>query len=168
MKLVELKNVSQQRITVTQVRGFRLNPGESMKVTPATAKHPAVAQYIPPRGNGLEMVTADTSEKVEPIAPAPAPAPAPVVEPPVVEEPIAPVEEDEVTQPEEEAEDEVVEDSLREVFIDGPGISEKNVDAVLEMYSSVEELANASKDDLKDLGIAASYVNRLIDWAQEQ
>jgi hypothetical protein len=176
MKMVELKNVGDSRISVRQVRGFALDPGDSKKVPPATAAHPAVKRYI---GRGLELVGAS---KEEPKAPAP-----PVTEPPQTPdsdtEPTP--DSDEETGADEETEDdsneETEEDStdeepvdetagidLREDYLSAPGVTEANVDGLLERYPTLETLAVATKETLCDLGVAKSYTNRLVSWASEQ
>ena len=43
-----------------------------------------------------------------------------------------------------------------------------NVDAVMGAYPTFEELAQASKEDLVELGVAKSYAKKLITWAEEQ
>ena len=139
-------------------------PGESKKVPPATAKHPAVVRYI---GRGLELVN---TSKEEPKAPAP-PAPAPQSPPPAAEPTPAPVEEpasEEVTESETETEDETAGKDLREDYLSAPGITEANLDVILDEYPTYEALANAEKEDLCDLGVTKSYVKRLKVWASEK
>lgn len=169
MKLVELKNVTQSRLTITQVRGFSLDPGESTKVHPATVTHPAVARYLPPKGKGLELITKDATAKVEPAAPALPPTPAPTVTP-LEDEPTAVEEEtvEETTPEPEETVEEVAGKGLRDMYIDAPGITEGNVDGVLSAFPTLEELSEASKDALVDTGVDASYVKRVRKWAREQ
>jgi hypothetical protein len=199
MKFVEIKNVSRNAISINQVRGFRLAPGESMKVHPATAAHPAVRQFLPPQGSSLELVTPGVSytAEVEPIAPAipqvSAPQPLPVVEEvpaEVIVESVETVENTEavtvdeaviaeasaideapaVAEPTEEAQEpapEMAGKSLREILIEGPGVTESNVDAILEAFASTEALASASKDQLTDLGLSSSSAKKLISWAKQ-
>jgi hypothetical protein len=190
MKFVEIKNVSKDCITVSQIRGFRLAPGESMKVHPATAAHPAVRRYLPPQGSSLELVTPGVSTaEVEPIAPAipqesAQEAPVAVVEEAVVEtvtvEPAtvaaeviedaaAPAEEmPAAEEAQEEPAPEMAGKTLRETFIEGPGVTESNVDALCEAFASVEALSEASKDALLDLGLSSSASKKLISWAKNQ
>lgn len=200
MKLQEVKNVSAQRIRITQVRGFALNPGQSTKVHPATVKHPAVARYLPPKGRGLELVPHDSVEqKAEPIAPDPSLTPEVPVTPAPAEptaggqdnQDVAP-EVTEVSEPGEGPEETPVEETpeasaetteektpevpeatveaaagktLRETLIDADGINEDNVESVLNAFDSLEAIANASKKDLQNAGVAASYVKRVKAWA---
>lgn len=191
MKFVEIKNVSTSAISISQIRGFRLAPGESMKVHPATAAHPAVRQFIPPQGSSLELVTqgGPNTAEVEPIAPAnpqvsapqpvPEVAPAPAEVAPVVEE--VPVTEEvvgeaseqgtpevaEASEPVQEPAPEMAGKSLRDVFAAGPGVTEDNVDSLLAAFSSAEELSTASKDQLMDLGWTSSSAKKLISWAKQ-
>jgi hypothetical protein len=158
MKLLELINYSDKRISITQV-GLRLNPGQTTRVHPATVSHPAVSPYM---GNGLKEVREEIAEtKVEPIAPAaPAkPQKKKAVAPPVEEIP------EEVDAPSEEVVDETVGTTLRDAYVEAPGITDANVDAIMGAYPTFEELADASKEDLVDLGVAKSYTKKLLGWA---
>lgn len=194
MKFVEIKNVSKDCITVNQIRGFRLAPNESMKVHPATAAHPAVRRYLPPQGSSLELVTPGVrTAEVEPIAPAIPQESAPeelvavveeavvetvAVEPEtvaaeVIEDAVAPVadvpdEEPAAVDAPEEPVSEMAGKTLRETFIEGPGVTESNVDVLCETFASVEALSTASKDALLDLGLSSSASKKLIAWAKSQ
>lgn len=161
MRLVEIKNVSGEHINIAQVRGLSLGPGETTKVHPATVKHPAVARYI---GRGLELVEPKTGDvaKEEPKAPEP-PAPEPPKAPSPPPEPIA-TEEEKV----EEVKEDTASGSLRETFVStAPGITESNVDAVMEAFPSIEALAAADKSALIDAGVSSAFAKRLIAWASE-
>jgi len=167
-----------------------------MKVHPATAAHPAVRQFLPPQGSSLELVTPGVSytAEVEPIAPAipqvSAPQPIPVVEEAPAEVVVETVETVEavtvdeaviaevpaidetpaVAETVEEAQEpapEMAGNSLRDVLIEGPGVTENNVDAILEAFASTEALAAASKDQLTDLGLSSSSAKKLISWAKQ-
>ena len=164
MKFPALKNVTNKRITITQVRGLGFEPGEIKKVHPATASHPAVSRLI---GNGLTLVAGEV-QKVEPKAPAkpqtqPAePTPEPVVEPNA----------DTTPEPEETVTPDptpVVEDDgdLRDKYISAPGITDANVDAVLEAYPTMDALKEATKDALLDCGISKNQTKRLLAWIAE-
>ena len=156
MKLVQLENYSEMRISITQV-GLRLNPGQTTRVHPATVSHPAVSPYM---GNGLREVPEETEvTKVEPIAPDKK------VEPPKEVAP-APVKEEEAAP--EEDEDETVGESLRDAYLEAPGITDANVDDIMGVFPSIEELAEASKEDLIELGVAKSYAKKLMAWSSEQ
>ena len=164
MKLVPLTNVSGKRINITQVRNMNFAPGECKKVSPETAKHPAVKRYI---GAGLHEGSMEGKDaKVEePKAPAPAPEKPPVEPPPPVEpiadEPV--VEEPTVEEP--QASDGT---DLRELYLSAPGITDDNVDLVLEKFPTCEELAEASKTQLTKQGVSKSYTSRLKEWASSQ
>jgi len=188
MKLVELKNCTDKRISIMQV-GLRLNPGQTTRVAPSTVSHPAVSPYV---GKGLnivpgkskEVVVSDSEKKVEPIAPAAEPKveELKVVEPPKVEEPK--VEEPKVEEPPKvvetpvnpaeetpAAEPEVNEadgKSLRAAFVEAPGITDENVDKIMGAYPTIEELAKASKADLVELGMSKSHAKKLRDWANQE
>ncbi len=161
MKMVELKNVSIARISVAQVRGLALNCGETVKVTPATLMHPAVDKYVK---SGAFKVMGNIDKDVtkeEPKAPAPpkpvAPTPAPTVSEPEATAEEAP-QADEVT-------DEATGMNLRETYVSAPGITDSNVDAVLEAFPTQKELATASTDALVEAGVSKSYTKKLRKWA---
>ncbi len=159
MKLVPVKNVSGNRLAITQVRGLVFSPGEVKMVHPATVSHPAVSRYI---GRGLELVEAESTE--EPKAPKPSKVvkketpPAPVVAEPTPE-PVADAPED---PPEESGVD------LRELYVSAPGITDRNVDDILELFPTLEELKDASKYDLTAAGVSKSYAKKLREWASDQ
>ncbi len=168
MKLVELENYSEKRIGITQV-GLRLNPGQTRRVHPAVVAHPAVVPYM---GNGLRVVPDETAEtKVEPIAPAvpaapatPAPATPPAEDPPA-EDP--PAEETGAESGEEDGE-QGDGPTLRDAYVEAPGITDANVDDIMSAFPTFEELASASKDDLLSLGVAKSYAKKLLEWASSK
>lgn len=161
MKLVELTNVSQQRISIAQVRGLNLDPGASTKVSPETVKHPAVKRYL---DAGLLVSTEGTHTKVEPTAPAPSlpvVSPAPVIpaEPSAEEKQVEPV----------ETKDKVMDGKdLRKLYMTAPGMSEAVVDAMVDQFPTPSLLAQASKTVLTDLGIPKNLQAKLKFWAQEQ
>ena len=160
MKFSGLENYSKARISITQVN-LRWEPGQIHRVHPATVTHPAVSPYI---GNGLREVQEEIAEtKVEPKAPVHAPVTPPPAEPPKEEPP-----KDEPPKEEPPADDnETAGISLREVFVEAPGITDANVDSVMGVFSTIAELATASKEDLIDLGVAKSYAKKLLAWADE-
>lgn len=155
MKLIEIQNGSDSRINITQV-GLRLNPGQTTRVHPSLVEHPAVSPYM---GNGLEEVPETSKTKEEPIAP-------------VKETPAPPSTsdqtEDEDEEDEEEEEEETDETTLRDAFIEAPGITDANVDDIMGVYPTFEDLADAAKEDLIELGVAKSYAKKLLDWIAEQ
>ncbi len=168
MKLVELKNCTNKRISIMQV-GLRLNPGQTVRVPPSTVSHPAVSPYV---GKGLNLVTSEVEKtKAEPIAPAVTAEPPVAPSFPVAEEvPVAPKASLDPVAPVEE---EVVEaktdgTSLRDAFVEAPGITEENVDKIMGVYPTFKELAAASKTDLADLGVSKSYAKKLREWAAQQ
>ena len=163
MKLVELKNVGTARISVRQVRGLVFNPGESKKVPPATAAHPAVKRFI---GRGLALVEASKEEPKAPAQTAPEKTPE--------KKPETKSDADETTEPKTESDEKKDDDgektsgnSLREEYLSAPGVTEDNVDGLLEKYPTKKKLSKAIKGDLGDLGVSKSYAKRLIGWANE-
>ena len=159
MKLVLLKNVSGNRLAITQVRGLIFAPGEVKKVDPVTVKHPAVSRYI---GRGLELVEAESKEEPK------APAPSKVTTPDTTPASTAP---EPTTEPDVDDSDDSSEESgedLRELYISAPGITEKNVDDLLTLFPTLDDLKEADKSDLIDAGVAKSYAQKLCDWADDQ
>jgi len=159
MKLVSLKNVSGNRLAITQVRGLIFAPGETKKVNPATVSHPAVSRYI---GRGLELVEAESKEEPK------APAPSKVEEP---ETPPAPEVTEPTTEPGADASEDPPEESgedLRELYVSAPGITEKNVDDILTLFPTLDDLKEADKSDLIAAGVSKSYAKKLCDWASDQ
>lgn len=160
MKLVPVKNVSGARLAITAVRGLVFAPGEVKKVNPATVSHPAVSRYI---GRGLELVEAESTEEPK------APKPSKVVEP---ETPPAPVVTEPTTEPDADAsaDDEPEETGvdLKELYVSAPGITEKNVEDILALFPSLEELKDADKDDLIAAGVSKSYAKKLCEWVADQ
>jgi len=156
MKNVPVKNTAEVRIIIRTIRdedGLPLSfgPGEEKGVPEAVLTHPAMKRYLGGT-NPLQLVEAGAAKKKA--APAPTPPP-----PPPPEDP--PEEEDE----EEEEDDEEEEEDLRALYLSAPGITENNVDAVLEAYPTLEELVDAEEDGLVDCGVSKSFVNRVLEWA---
>lgn len=176
MKMIEIKNVSGTKISIRQVRNLAFEPGETKKVHPATVTHPAVSRYI---GKGLELVE---PTKEEPTAPAPS---IPVVKkakatvkksvkkvslPEPKPEPLAPVAEP-TPEPETKtsaADEETAGTNLREKYLLAPGVTNANVDALLEACPTLEQIVEMSRDELSDLGVSITYIKRLKSWAQLQ
>jgi len=170
MKLVELRNTTNSRIVVPQVRGLVVDAGQSVKVHPATVSHPAVARYI--KQHALAVVTADAADVApppktpsKPVEPKPkavanpkeeskAPEPPAVVEEPGVEE--------------EKKADEPVGSDTKDLYLAAPGITEENLEDVLAKFPTPKHVAEASKSELVDCGIARTFVSRLRSWAKEQ
>lgn len=171
MKLVELKNCTDKRISIMQV-GLRLNPGQTVRVPPSTVLHPAVSPYV---GKGLNLVPSETAEtKVEPIAPTAPVAFQKVAETPkIVEVPVAPVAAEtpkvaEETLPMETETPETDGTSLRDAFVEAPGITDENVDSIMSVYPTIKKLAQASRADLVELGFTKSSAKKLRDWANQE
>lgn len=151
MKLKPLENYSENRIAIGQVRGadgrpFSVEPGEVGYLTPAAYAHPLVKRFL---GAGLR----DYVES----------APPPADEP----EPIAPPDLDEGKDVRDDGDDEDEGDDTRALYITAPGITEGNVDAVLEAFPTLDELANAEKDALIEAGVSKSFTSRLLEWTTE-
>lgn len=148
MKLIGLINTSSMKISISQVRDasgrpFMVPPGKIGYVTPTVAEHPAVLRFI---GAGLEEGDKIPEPKLAVVASKPEEVP---------EEQPTEVEEEE-TKPD-----------IRDLFLSAPGITESNIELILDSYSSVEDLCDADKDALLDCGISKSFVSRLQDWAIE-
>ena len=184
MILVPLTNVSGAKLRIAAAR-LVFEPGQTKKVHPATVQHPAVQKYI---GGYLKQGTQETVAKAEPTAPVARPATPPPAAPPVSEpnagkeEPKdvvdeTPVDDPEITEVINDDDDEIIDNddsdadesgNLREVFLSAPGITDKNIDAVMESFDSLELLAVADEDDLTACGISKSYAKRVIDWAESE
>lgn len=157
MKLIEIQNSSDRRINITQV-GLRLNPGQTTRVHPSLVQHPAVSPYM---GNGLNEVPEEIAKtKEEPIAP--------VKETPVIPTNVLDSSSEDKESSEENNKEETDEKTLRDAFIEAPGITDANVDGILSVYPTLEDLATATKEDLIELGVAKSYAKKLLDWVAEQ
>lgn len=167
MKLVEVRNDTGTQLSISAIRGLVFLPGEVKKVTPATVKHPAVSRYI---GRGLTLVTSSQGE--EPKAPTPviAVAAAEPVMAPVEVMPAAPAPEPMPAPepPEMESQKETA-GNLQEAYLAAPGISEENVQAVLEAFPTFADLANAQLSAVQDAtGLSKSAARRLKDWASSK
>ena len=162
MKLLKLINDSSKRLNFP-IRGsdgkrLTFEVGETRFVSPATVQHPTVSAYI---GRGLTLVDQEPPKKKElpPVAPPTETVAAPTSEnEPSTEEPLS--------EPEEPAES--AEDNLRDLYVEAPGITESNVDDVLEYYPTLDSLTKATEDDLLALGVSRSYVKRIKKWAKAQ
>jgi len=163
MKMVELKNVGNVRISIRQVRGFALDPGESKKVPPATAAHPAVKRFV---GRGLELVEASKEEPKAPAPPSSVKKSEPKPEPQKAPEPKTESEKD-AGKDEDNDTEKTSGNDLREDYLSAPGVTEENVDGLLEAFPTKEALSKATKDAVGDLGVSKSYAKRLISWAKE-
>ena len=163
MLYVLVKNVSKARLPMpkrgSDGRRLVLEPGEEARFTRLELKNPLIGRFL---GKELKELAEEkpVPPKVEkkaapaPVKAAPAPAPAPEPEP----EP----------EPEVLAEDPKEEVDMRQLYLDAPGITEDNVDAVLKAYPAVNDIAYASKDKLYAKGVSKTYAKRLRDWAKEQ
>lgn len=162
MKLVPLTNESAKRISIMQV-GLRLNPGQTKRVHPSVLDHPAVSPYL---GKGLKATRTENVEtKAEPIAPD-----VPPVIPPSTSDETETLDETENSDETENEDDdtETAGETLRTAYVEAPGVTDANVDAVMGAFPTFQELAAASKDDLVEVGVAKSYAKKLLDYAAQQ
>ena len=161
MKRVPLKNITSERLLFPDIRNFDFDIEEVKRVLPAMLEHPSVKRRM---GTALKVVSEQAEEEapkvVKPTAPESPPS-KPAVAPPPADEPTAAVEEPAGSEPE----DETAGESLREAFLAGPGITDSNVDAIMDKYPTLEELSGASKSDLVELGVAKSFAKKLRYWA---
>ena len=185
MKRVRLRNDSGTIMVFPDMRDLTFAVGEVKAVLPAVAKHPSVARKIGPGGltDLGQAAPVTTAPKKAPESPSSLP---PVLTP-TPSEPIAREPEETAVEPEdaivesaeepaeevvEEPSEEVVEEpaaettGLRDEFLAGPGITESNVDAIMEAYPKFSDLAEASKSSLQKLGVAKSYTKKLLSWAR--
>ena len=173
MKLVKLRNKTSETITITQVRGLSIAPGEVKPVHPATVTHPAVSPYIPGSleivGDGAVVPKPKVGDvkKAEPKAPEAPPSNDTDNAPANEETETSDDEPNAVDETQSGDSDETIGD-LRDVFVSAPGITEGNVDSLLEFYKSIDELASASEADLIELGVSKSYAKKVLQWAASQ
>lgn len=151
MKNIRVKNTHGVRIIVRTLKGddglpLSFGPEEEKDVSEALMAHPVLKRYFG-EGRPLQVVQVGAAKKT----------PAPALAAPVEKTP--PPEPEKPEEPEEEEED------LRAVYLRAPGITENNVDEVLEAFPTLEELADADEDDLIDCGVSKSFVTRVLEWA---
>ena len=181
MKLVPLKNETTGRLVFPDLKEMNFEVGETKRVSPAMLTHPSIARRL-----GKELSAPEQSEVVvpkveEPKAPESPPSKPADIEP-EPDEPIAVGEDspaDTEPEPDEptaavndsssdpEPEDETAGVSLREAFLAGPGITDANVDAILNVYPTKSALVEATKRNLNDLGVAKSFTKKLLAWARD-
>ncbi len=156
MKNVPVKNTAKARLVIRTFKGedglpLMFGPGEVKELSEAALEHPAVKRYVGEKGP-LKVLKAGAKTK------APTPAPPPLVPPKETEEP---------TKPEDDDDDDGAEDDdeTKAYYLDAPGITENNVDAVLEAYPTLEDLVDADEDGLVDCGVSKSFVSRVLEWA---
>jgi len=193
VKRVRLRNDSGTIMVFPDMRDLTFAVGEVKAVLPAVAKHPSVARKIGPGGltdlgQAAPVTTAPKKAPESPSSLPPVPTPTPsepiarepeetAVEPEdaiveSAEEPAEEVVEEPSEEVVEEPSEEVVEEpaaettGLRDEFLAGPGITESNVDAIMEAYPKFSDLAEASKSSLQKLGVAKSYTKKLLSWAR--
>ena len=154
MKRVSIQNTAPYKLSIMEVPGLVFAPGEIRKVAPATAMHPAVLKYT---ARGL-LKTVEPHAPAEPtksvakevtaeLAAEPMPAPAAPPEKPV----------------------DTAGSDTRKTLLTAPGVNEKNVDDILRVAHSLEELRSMDKEDLVDAtGISAANAKKLLFWAQSQ
>lgn len=171
MKLVPLENISGKRLVfpIRGIDGKRLvfDAHETKYVSPATVKHPAVSIFI---GGGLKVVGNETQEKEVPKPKELVPTTLPKESAPVPTSENEPSTDDEQSEPEEPVDTSAgeVSEDLHDLYVSAPGITDSNVNAVLDSFTTVTELADASEHDLLEAGISRSYVKRLRKWARSQ
>ena len=168
MKYAKLTNLSSARRAYSGLRdgsgrGLVLDAGETKPVHPSVVNDPRIKA----------AEEADVL-KVELPGDAPAPVKRPAA-PPKEETPEEPKTEPEETEPEETEPEETEPDeaapadpALRELYVEAPGITEKNVDAVLEAFPSIQDLADAEEDALVAAGVSKSFAGRVLEWSIEQ
>ncbi|RKY28720.1 MAG: hypothetical protein DRP83_00030 [Planctomycetota bacterium] len=162
MKYMKLTNVSPARKAYSGLRDgsgrpLVLDPGDMKPVHPGVMKHRTIEADI---RAGVLSVQMPGEEAPKP-APTPAPADSPPADPPAD---TPPADNDDVDK-DDGSEDDNAE--LRELFLSAPGITEKNVNAVLDAYTNLQELADASEEDLVAAGVTKSFAGRVVEWAIE-
>jgi hypothetical protein len=156
MKFVDIENYTKGTIVFSQIRGLSFEAGEVKKVHPTTAMHPAVQAYI---DNGLRIVVETASKAMEPSAPEQT---SPVAEilsliTGLVSEPIATPAGDEISpvndsQP--ESNDEPSGNNLRDLYLTAPAVTVDNVDQIITLFPSIEDLKAAPKEAFDSLGLS--------------
>ena len=162
MKTIPVINEAKAKIVVRAIlddNGIPLQFPAGV-ATPVLEKHlenPALKRYLRP---GLLVAqtggaTPKAAPKPEPKKPEPKPEPKP---------------ESAIALPSEDTkswvmEDEKEEEDLRDFYLDAPGITEKNVEAVLKAFPTLDDLAEADEDTLIDCGVSKSFVGRVLEWA---
>lgn len=160
MRRTPLTNVTRGQLVFPALRDFDFAVGETKRASPAQLSHPTVAPYV---GHGLTLGKMSVAApKVEPKAPV-----SPPPEPPAPEEPET---EPTASTPDEGVDEEPNEgagETLRDKFVAAPGITDSNVDSIMEAYPTLDALANASKSDFIALGVSKSYAKKLVTWARK-
>jgi hypothetical protein len=155
MKFVEVRNDTGGRIVIPAIRGLSFLPGEVKKVSPATVKHPAVSSRI---GRGLTLVTSSQGEELKAPIPTVTESPKPVV--PIKIEPQPVMEPPVMEAPKETA------GNLREAYLAAPGVTEENIQVVMEAFPTLNSLARANVTAVQEtLGLSKNVARRLRDWA---
>jgi hypothetical protein len=167
MKFIPIENITKARVVIRTILGedglpLTFAPGEVKDVLESVARHPALQRYIGRALKAPPMTPKVVAPSPKAVIPPPVVAPPPkvVVPPPVVE----PIVEEPVVEEETSKEDDSNEDN-RDLYLEAPGITEKNVDAILEVYPSLADLAVAEDDALLDCGVSKSFITRVLEWA---
>jgi len=170
MKLVNLKNQTSKRINIVAIRNLTFSPGEAKKVHPSVASHPAVRRYL----NAGILVTFKEKAVIEPIAETVVSVPEPkiikvisVVETPEpIEEPVI----EPIAEIEESNDPEVLttELNMRSIYLAAPGITEANVDAIVNEYATMDDLKKTDSSTLKKLGVKNNQVKKVLNWVKKQ
>lgn len=160
MRRIPVTNDTGKQLVFPALRDFNFAVGETQRATPAQLSHPTVAPYV---GHGLTLGKASVAApKVEPKAPV-----SPPPEPPAPKEPET---EPTASTPDEGVDEEPNEgagETLRDKYIAAPGITDSNVDSIMEAYPTLDALASASKSDFISIGVAKSYAKKLVEWANK-
>lgn len=152
MKYSKLTNLSSARKAYSGLRDgtgrpLVLDGGETKPVHPSVVRHPRIQADLQGK-----LLAVDVPGAVTPVAATPSPPPPPE----------DPPKEPEKTEPEAPSAE------LRELFLEAPGITEKNIDAILDAYTSIQELADAEEEDLVSAGVSKSFASRVLEWAVDQ
>jgi hypothetical protein len=172
MKYAKLTNLSHARRVYSGLRDgagrtLVLEAGETKPVHPSVVVHPKIKREID--AGVLESVLPGASPAPKKVAPAPPPPADPPADNPPEEKPDAPEEKPDAPEEKPDAQEEKPDaPELRTLFLEAPGITEKNVATVLDTFSSLQELADADEDDLVDAGVSKSFAGRVLEWAVEQ
>jgi len=162
VKYVKLENLTDNRLSFSGLRDgegrpLRIEPRQVALVHPRVPDHPKVKGLL---GTLVKVVKSGNEAKVK------NKETAPIKEKPELnDKEKLPVKEKTVK---EEDEKELTEYVPKELYLEAPGITEKNVDSVFGKFSNLKELASAKEKDLVGCGVQKSFAGRVIDWAKEQ
>lgn len=164
MKYVKLVNLTANRLSFS---GLRDGNGRPLRIEPQgfALVHPQVPKHSKVKGLvGTMLKVVEPGKKVEVSA-----QKAPVKEKPKVKAPVDKKSEEKSEKKPEKSEDDN-EDKVQDTsewYLEAPGITEKNVDAVREKFPTSDDLAAAKERELVDCGVQKSFAGRVIEWAQQ-